>query len=213
METDAEKALDLLIHDLRAPLSVAQGYLRLLQEGRLPSDDERNRALAQTMDALGRIARLCADASAFSAPPEIESVASAVESTQAFVDRVRRACGTGPVTVAFEVEDEELSGAIRAQRLDRVAEAVATILLAASRTPRDAAARVHVSGTGDARFLFGVEAEWGRLAADPPQTIDPWRGGHGLALPLACRTVQSAGGRIWTVESARGAIGVSLPQE
>ena len=64
-EIDAEKALNLLIHDLRAPLSVAQGYLRLLHQNRLDSDADRQRALAQTMEALGRISRLCDDAAAY----------------------------------------------------------------------------------------------------------------------------------------------------
>jgi signal transduction histidine kinase len=43
--------------------------------------------------------------------------------------------------------------------------------------------------------------------------FDPWHGGHGIALPLACRVVTEAGGRIWTFAEARGAAGIVLPEE
>src|SRR5262245_44363406 len=62
---ETEKALNLLIHDLRAPLSVAQGYLRLLQQNRLEAEADRQRAITQSMDALGKITRMCDDAAAF----------------------------------------------------------------------------------------------------------------------------------------------------
>src|SRR4051794_36533258 len=67
---DAERVLSLLIHDLRTPLGVAHGYLRLIRADRLPSPEERDRALAGTQDALARISRLCQDAGAFLADPE-----------------------------------------------------------------------------------------------------------------------------------------------
>jgi signal transduction histidine kinase len=214
METEAEKALNLLIHDLRAPLSVAQGYLRLIRENRLPAVEDRERVLAQTMDALGRITKLCADASAFAASPEHDPAFSAVESTRSFVERVKHACNEAPAAVAFDVEDDHLTGSIRAARVDRVAEAIGTIVMAAHRAPRDQVAGVAVMSTDNSvRFLCGSDADRRALALDPPETFDPWRGGHGLALPLACRTVSTAGGRIWQVATARGAVGISLPQE
>ena len=214
MDTDAEKALNLLIHDLRAPLSVAQGYLRLLKEHRLPAPADQDRVLAQTMDALGRITKLCADASAFAAAPDQDPEVSVVEPTRAFVERVRHVCEEAPAAVAFDVEGDHLTGAVRAARLDRVAAAIGTILLAAHRAPRDEPARVQVRVTGGGtEFLLGSNADCRALANDPPELFDPWRGGHGLALPLACRTVARAGGRIWNVATARGAVGVSLPQE
>lgn len=215
METDTDKALTLLVHDLRAPLSVAQGYLRLVKENRLASPADRDRALAQTMDALGRIAKLCDDAAAFSAGHTAETGATASESTPAFVERVQQVCRTlGADTLGFDVEGHELTGVTRGQRIDRLAEAVAIVLSAANRVPRDEPARVLVNTrNGESRFLVGSAFDRSRLAEDPPADFDPWRGGHGLALPLACRTIRAAGGRVWSAAAARGAVGVCLPQE
>ena len=90
------RAFNLFVHDLRGPLSVAHGYLRLLRDERLASPAERERALAQTVDALGRISRLCADASSLvhsyeSAPPAGTRVPArmlADQVSQAVQDRV-----------------------------------------------------------------------------------------------------------------------------
>src|SRR5262245_7570009 len=59
------KALNLLMHDIRAPLSVASGYLRLIREDRLSSIDDRERALVGALEAIRRISRLCEEASDF----------------------------------------------------------------------------------------------------------------------------------------------------
>jgi hypothetical protein len=215
METDSDKALTLLVHDLRAPLSVAQGYLRLIKENRLPSPAERDRALAQTMDALGRIAKLCQDASAFSAGPESDGVATVTEPARTFAERVQRTCSArGADTLDFNLEDRALTGVVRAHRIDRLAEAVATVLCAAHRAPRDQPARVGVAGGQDeVQFLFGADEDRSALATASSASFDPWRGGHGLALPLACRTIGQAGGRIWSATAVPGAVAVALPQE
>lgn len=60
---EIEKILSRLIHDLRSPLGVAVGYLRLIKADQLAAD-ERERALTNTIEALGRMWRLCEDAEA-----------------------------------------------------------------------------------------------------------------------------------------------------
>jgi signal transduction histidine kinase len=60
--TDTERILQALLHDVRTPLGVAQGYLRLLREQRLETPEERERALSGASEALGRISRLCDEA-------------------------------------------------------------------------------------------------------------------------------------------------------
>jgi hypothetical protein len=66
---------------------------------------------------------------------------------------------------------------------------------------------------GESQFLLGLDDDRTALASRPPVAFDAWRGGHGIALPLACRTVTQAGGRIWTFTDARGAVGIGLPVE
>ena len=215
-EANAEKALHLLIHDLRAPLSVAQGYLRLLLQNRLESDADRQRAITQAMEALGRMGRLCDDAAAYAAEETVaEAVPASVVQVAEFVGKVTEACATlGFTSMTFSHEPQTLAGLLRIAQIDRMIQSVAVILCAARRSTRDESVRVSVhEDRNEARFLLGCDEDRAALAGQPPETFDPWRGGHGIALPLACRIVTAAGGRIWTYANARGAVGIALPEE
>ena len=214
-ETEAEKALNLLIHDLRAPLSVAQGYLRLLQQNRLESDADRERAVTQTMEALGRIGRLCDDAAVYAAEETVESLPTSVVQVAGLMAQVTDACSTRcSSTLTFSAEPAPLTGSIRGTHLDRLVQSLATILCAVRKATRDPSVRVSVhEDRNEARFLLGCDNDRVTLMAQSPEPFDPWRGGHGIALPLACRIVTAAGGRIWTYANARGAIGIALPEE
>jgi hypothetical protein len=57
MGVELSKALNILAHELRGPLGVIQGYLRLLRQRRTESEDE-TRMLTVMQDASGRIAAL-----------------------------------------------------------------------------------------------------------------------------------------------------------
>jgi signal transduction histidine kinase len=211
---ETEKALNLLIHDLRAPLSVAQGYLRLLQQNRLESEADRSRAITQTMDALGRITRLCEDAAAFLAESVSTDGPRQTVAVSTFAERVSAACAARCSPLTFTVESDKLSGAVRGTQLDRVAESLAVILCAVRRSARNDSVRVSVhEEEKEARFLLGCDDDRAALMSRHPETFDPWRGGHGIALPLACRIVAEAGGRIWTYANGRGAVGVAFPEE
>lgn len=87
MGPDMERALTALLHDIRSPLGVAHGYLRLVREGRLPSDADRLRALDKTRDALGRITEIC-DAATTAAARAANSEPSTMPVNE-FVDAVR----------------------------------------------------------------------------------------------------------------------------
>ena len=204
------KALNVLIHDLRAPLSVAQGYLRLLQQNRLEAEPDRQRAITQSMEALGRITRLCSDAAAFVAEPtSVDAPVVAIRASE-LVERVTEACTarSSPLTIDT---GKELSGTVRSANHDRLVESLAVVLCAVRRSALKEPVRVSVHE--EERFLLGCDDDRAALVSGPPETFDPWRGGHGIALPLACRTVTEAGGRIWTVADGRGAVGIALPEE
>jgi hypothetical protein len=206
------KALNLLIHDLRAPLSVAQGYLRLLQQNRLEAEADRQRAMTQSIEALGRITRLCEDAAAFVAEPAAVGPMMTVRAAE-LVDRVTDACAARCSPLTFDV-GPELSGTIRSAYLDRLVQSVAVVLCAGLRSTQKEPVGVSVlEEEKEARFLLGCVDDRAALVSGSPQTFDPWRGGHGIALPLACRMITEAGGRIWTVANGRGAVGIALPEE
>jgi len=210
---ESAKALNLLIHDLRAPLSVAQGYLRLLQQNRIEAEADRQRAMTQSMEALGRITRLCEEAAAFVAEPA--STVGPILTVRAaeFIDQVTDACAArcSPLTFAT---DSNLLGTMRNAHLDRLVQSVAVVLCAVRRSTRKEPVSVSVlEEEKEARFLLGCDDDRAALVSGSPETFDPWRGGHGIALPLACRTITEAGGRIWTVADGRGAVGIALPEE
>jgi signal transduction histidine kinase len=195
--TDAERVLNLLIHDLRTPLGVAHGYLRLIREQRLTSLDDRERALASTQQALGKISRLCEDASAFLA--DTGDGARGRASTSLLVDRVSSQLqqrGVSAAAPAIAGPPTMMVGA----SVDRLAEAVSTVLQAMARS---AGSGVRIDTDGAAlRFLI--------QAAPPTATFDPWRG-HGLAVPLACRLIAKVGGRVGS-ETA-GPLAIEFPVE
>jgi signal transduction histidine kinase len=210
---ESVKALNVLIHDLRAPLSVAQGYLRLLQQNRLEAEADRQRAMTQSIEALGRITRLCEDASAFMAEPASTDGPAVTVRASELVARVAEACTarSSPLTIDTGTA---LSGRVRSTDLDRLVESLAVILCAVKRSTRKEPVRVSVQEEEkEARFLLGCDDDRAALVSGHHQTFDPWRGGHGIALPLACRTITDAGGRIWTVADGRGAVGIALPEE
>ena len=210
---ESVKAINVLIHDLRAPLSVAQGYLRLLQQNRLEAEADRQRAITQSMEALGRITRLCSDAAAFVAEPTSADAPVVRIRASEMIERVTEACTarSSPLTIDTGTG---LSGTVQSTNLDGLVQSLAIVLCAVRRSALKEPVRVSVhEEEKEARFLLGCDDDRAALVSGPPETFDPWRGGHGIALPLACRTITEAGGRIWTVADGRGAVGIALPEE
>lgn len=138
MPTDTQQVLTALLHDLRSPLGVAHGYLRLVREGRLPTDADRVRALDKTRDALGRMTQMCDDATS-AAARAIENEPSGL-SVQAFVDAVRAHLGGDD----FEVVSGDMAttAIVRLQsEPGRLVAAVVDILKTSLHARRDAVVR------------------------------------------------------------------------
>lgn len=211
---ETEKALNLLIHDLRAPLSVAQGFLRLLHQNRLETEADRQRAIAQSMEALGRMGRLCDEAATFVSEPIPNDGPVSTVQVSDLAERVAKDCAQRGSPIILVPDPATLSGSVRIINLDRVIQSIAVILWAGRRSTRNPSVRVAMlMDAKEARFLLGCDEDRAALLSQAPEAFDPWRGGHGIALPLACRTLMAAGGRIWTVANAHGAVGIALPEE
>lgn len=213
-DDDIGKALNLLIHDLRAPLGMALGYIRLITEHRLPSADEQDRALAQSLEALGRMGRMCDDASALLAAYESpDPPAIAIVPATDLAARVGEALQ--PLGLVCALQDLS-ARAVRVSHTGSVPSAVATILGSVQRRPATDVSSLAVSAHADAthlNFLAGTEAQRTSLMTDSRASVDPWRDGHGLKLPLAFVQLAQVGGHVWTTSVARPGIGVSLPLE
>jgi hypothetical protein len=210
--TDAERVLAVLIHDVRTPLGVAHGYLRLIRGDKLPSPEDRDRALAGTQDALARVSRLCQDAGAFlDDPPDPEAGRAAASQ---LIDRVGAAlAGRG---IVLGDRPAGLGSVAVGTSVDRAADAVATLL--ASRAGKAPGARATVAGgAGTLRFacgpggsaVEGAGADQGEAGRRP---FDPWASSLGLDVALAHRFVTALGGRAWIAEDGL-ALALSLPME
>jgi hypothetical protein len=190
--TDAERVLSLLIHDLRTPLGVAHGYLRLIRSDKLPTPDDRDRALASTQEALATISRLCAEASAFVAG-ELEQTGRAPAT--ALVERVASALSARgvPLTSAEPASGQATVGT----SLDRAGDAIAALLGTGAKKGLAATALVQPVD-GELRFACGpTPAPDPAALAGEGTPFDPWAASQGLTVVLAHRLLIGLGGRAW----------------
>ncbi len=200
---ELERVLDVLLHDLRSPLSVAAGYVRLLRLERLDTFEARDKAWSQTATALTRIAHMCDEAVGFL--PSAEGVRRPVAAAT-LVARVRQRCSVSGLLFEANSEDEAAittgkSPVLQAAAdVDQLAHAVTT--LATLKHAPGRPARVHIVHTGDRhdlQFLIPLAA-----APDTPEDVpfDPWQT-PGLTAALACHVITVASGH---VRSARDLI-------
>jgi len=210
---EIEKALSLLIHDLRTPLGVALGYVRLIKDERLGTPEEREKALSRAIAALGTMWRLCEDADGF-----LAHHADGTRTTmppRMLVDRLSGLLGTARVQHPADGMRPKTTLRSRAGsgELAQAVECAANLL-----------ARSADGGASSEPITFVVSEKNGELhlfarrgaSVDMPEfdtLVDPWRKGYGLSLPLACRIIAQAGGRLSTASSTPGAVLISFPLE
>jgi hypothetical protein len=191
--TDLERVLSRLLHDLRSPMGVASGYLRLVRDGQLTGADDVTRALGKAQDALRAMAGVCGDATAWldfepAAAPHRVALAR-------FLSRVATHAATrlpgltlppagDAVTLTLTFGDDRVAGA--------VVELLATVS-APSQSPCAA-------GLDGGTLWFAVQSEL-EGQGHAPAAFDPWRF-PGFAAPLAHRAVVQGGGRCGTAADA-----------
>jgi hypothetical protein len=222
MPPNLAQVLNTLAHEIRTPLAVSQGYLKLYLDGRLTNADDQRRAFQQTREALGTLATLCSDMSKVSALSEVPS--------PALTERLPARDFIAHVQKAKEVEGIEWSGdggaaAIAAQSASDLVHAVAIVAKAAFDEAREAphAMRV-VSGPGhrspgeggeELVMLAGTPEALPALAAGPgaadARQVDFARGGKGLRLIWAAFVLQRHHVDTWTHQGHRAAVGFRFP--
>jgi hypothetical protein len=211
---EIERALSLLIHDLRTPLGVALGYVRLIKDERLGTPAEREKALSRAIAALGTMWRLCEDADGFLA--HHAEMQRTPLPPRTLVDRLSGLLGTARV--------QHPANGIR-ERRTLLSRAGSGELAQAIECAASVLARSGTDGASSEPITFVVSESDGELqlfarrgapAADMPEfdtMVDPWRKGYGLSLPLACHVIAQAGGRLRTASSAPGTVLISFPVE
>lgn len=212
MPPNLAQVLNTLAHEIRTPLAVSQGYLKLYLDGRLPGADDQRRAFQQTRDALGALATLCTDMSKVSALSEVAS--------PALTERVSVRDFIAHVQKADEVAGAAWSGdggaaSLAAQSATELAHAVAIVAKAAFDEARDAPHAMRVAGEGALEMLAGTADAIPALAAGPDgadaRHVDFTRGGKGLRLIWAAFVLQRHRVRTWTHQGHRASVGFRFP--
>ena len=193
-----ERALHVLIHDIRTPVGVAQGYLRLIREDRLTDRRGADQGIRPGAAGPRPRGRLCNDAAALvdDEPPPAPPVAVSADRFVGPGARAPRAGAGGryrwrpPTGGSVAVPGDT----------DRLADAVRRCCCRSIAT-----APVAGPGGGDRGQRYASCGSRAGSTVEPSsgEALDPWRG-PGFALPLACRTITNAGGRVWARSRAHG---------
>jgi hypothetical protein len=216
MPVDINDILHVLAHELRTPVGIVQGYVRLLLDNRLPQEADRRRALEQMQKALGRLGDLSNETTALASWYDQGHVDHTRVGARALVDRVAGAAYESPVTV----DAGNVSDAVTVRTLDAgmLANALVNIVRATARESRGepcaVAARLHDGRfemlTGSAELLTALRAGPMAPGAGP---IALERGGLGLALVQAAIVLDAHGAERWTMDNSRQIAGISVPIE
>lgn len=209
--SDLERVLDLFLHELRAPVGAAQGYLRLLLENRLNEPNDRRRALAQSAVALDRIGDLCASAGEYL---NIDGSAELTSYPAAELSRALQAECDGK-ELAVYVQKNTILGHIHFLTPPDAATTLAAVLQAALRSDPTLTRAVHLGVHGaDLVLTTGDEAVRDQLLESAERDpFDQWQGGNGLRVLLALKHLTQTGTRMWTLPQKSGAVAIAIPME
>jgi K+-sensing histidine kinase KdpD len=218
---DLLRLLTLAAHELRTPLSVTGGYLKMLTSERLgPLNDAQRKALVAAAKSCDQLLALASDLSAIA---RLERGEAPLNRSPIQVSTLIRDAIAGypvadahPVTITADGDDDAtvMVDPVRARN------ALQALITVVARTASDGAtirvSRVlhHENGRP---FLFVIIAEAGQ--ADAETVIDhrhvspfePWEGGLGVGLPLALRFLRLEGGDVRGLDTQGPGLVISLP--
>jgi signal transduction histidine kinase len=221
--SDFPRALSLAVHELRTPITVACGYMRmLLREQAGPVNDKQRKMIEEADKSCARITALIAEMSEL----------GKLEDGQITLPRVAFDLGALIVELASSMHEGEDRGVRLETRVPgpvmvagdrtRLAAAIGALMHAALRERGEPGVIVvecsTLSDTNQSWALvtIGDAADAKPLAEDAratPPPFDEWRGGLGLALPIGRRVIEAHGGALWSAagDKARRASALRLP--
>ncbi len=212
MSPNLAQVLNTLAHEIRTPLAVSQGYLKLYLDGRLTNADDTRRAFEQTRQALGALATLCVDMGKVSALSESAS--------QGIPERVTATDFVRSLRAQKEVAGAMWSGdagtrAIETTNQGDLVQAVAILSKSAFDEAQEAPHAVKTA-VGDALIvLAGANDSLAALQSGPgaptARPVDFVKGGKGLKLIWAAFVLDKHRVHTWTDAGHRGSVGFRIP--
>lgn len=198
MRVEFSQVLRVLVHEIRGPLGILQGYLRLLKDGRL-DQDAADRTVRAMLDATGRLSTLTREASELIPWYETPQRDTRPLPVRTLIDQTLAAIGTTCET-SLVVPDEVVEWNVRTGAGHALSAALAAIVDWTSRQaagPVSLALAVHPEKSivtmtiGPAAPAPDVTPS---AASDRPSPFGA--GGHGLALVLAGVVLESHGAEV-----------------
>lgn len=218
MQLNLAQVLNTIAHEIRTPLAVSQGYLKLFLDGRLANAEDQRRAFQQTREALGTLATMATEMGKVSTLSETPS--------PALLERVPAAQLVDLLEAAGEMAGAEWAGdtaapvSVASNGAADLARAVAIVARAAFDEAREQRHVVRVTsrqgdGPGALEMLAGTPEAIGALEAGPggaaARDVNFARGGKGLRLIWAAFVLQQHRVHTWTHHDHRASVGFRFP--
>ena len=207
------RAMSLAVHELRTPVTVVSGYLRmLLREQAGPLTEKQKKMLEEADRSCGRLGSLVSEMSEFGKlegrelalarhdfdlASVVEELASGMQEGSDRGVQLEIRC-SGPLMVTGD--RTRIAAAVKALTYSALRERgePGVVVVECSQVPGSPAW---------ALIAIGDDAAVATLARTAPESnppFDEWRGGLGLALPVARRVIEAHGGALWSGDPGLG---------
>ncbi len=215
MRVDTPTLLAVLAHEIRSPVSVLQGYLRLLEQQR-PANGPEGAMLEAMRKSTARLAALGRDASDLSG--WLDAAPRSQPASVTVGDLLADFHSRAPLAIMTAVDEHTAQSPLETRDSAMLGRALAALVMSVSRDhdnapcPVDVAADEHHILVRIRPGVPGDDEAAARTADEPPPDATPPfnRGGMGLQLVLASHVLASHGARVST--TAPGGLDVSLPR-
>lgn len=218
IDDDHQRLLSLLAHEMRSPGAVVAGYLRMLK-GPSTSDmpGREQKMIEEANRSCGRLLHIVQELSDFGELSSNGDLPLSPVSLFSVAEDVISAASEDGTDVTFVVDDADRDVMIdghEARLKQAIGALVAALVRERGNAPVETRAFVYREGKSLALLTFGEPGSVvsaGEVLAHQQMPFDRFRGGMGLALPIAHRIVEAHRGNLWGMPGSRATCALALP--